>query len=102
LEKHKIKGRGSEIKMEFKMDQKVVLIFFALGAAIALISDFFTSLYPENGLLVATLFPFVVYVVALSVLLKTVRQMKIKSLIYNSFMSYFLIWAVIWILFYNL
>lgn len=88
--------------MEFKMDQKIVLIFFALGAVVALVSDFFTVLYPENGLIIAALFPFAVYAVALSTLLKTVRQMKTKSLIYNSFMSYFLIWAVIWILFYNL
>jgi hypothetical protein len=88
--------------MEFKIDQKIVLIFFALGAVIALVSDFFSSLYPEGGLFVAVLFPFAVYAVALSALLKTVRQKKIKSLVYNSFMSYFLIWAVIWILFYNL
>jgi len=89
--------------MELNTDQKIVLIFFVLGASVALTSNFFTStLSPVNNPFAALLFPVVIYAAGVSILLKTVNHKKKRSLIYNSFMSYFLIWLVIWILLYNL
>ncbi len=88
--------------MELKIEQKIVLAYFILGAAVAIVSNFFSSLSPVNNLFVALLFPLAVYAVALFILIKTVRHKKMKSLMYNSFLSYFLIWIVIWVLLYNL
>lgn len=89
--------------MGLKTEQKIVLIYSILGASVALTSSFFTSsLSPVNNLFIAFLFPVLIYLVALGILLKTVKHKRVKSLLYNSFMSYFLLWLVIWILLYNL
>ena len=89
--------------MEINIDQKIVMIFFTLGAAVALTSNFFSCpVSPVRSILLAFLFPAAVYLAALLILLKVVTQKKTKPLIYNSFMSFFLIWLVIWILLCNL
>ena len=88
--------------MELRIEQKIVLVYFALGAAVALVSDVFSSISPLSNPFAALLFPLVVYVVALYILIKNVKHKKMKSLVTNSLLSYFLIWLVIWVLLYNL
>lgn len=89
--------------MEFKIDQKIVLIYFVLGACVSFASALFIStLTPISNLLLSIAFPVVIYVVALYISSRTIDQKKMTSIVKTSFMSYFLIWVIIWILLYNL
>jgi Mn2+/Fe2+ NRAMP family transporter len=88
--------------MEFKIEQKIVAVYFALGLLVALASSFIASLSPSNGLMISISISLAVYIIALVTLLRLVKYKKTKTLVQNSMLSYFLIWLVVWLLLYNL
>jgi hypothetical protein len=85
------------------VEQIVVLIYTALGVGGGLISNFFTSAAsPYKTLVAALLVPLAVYFTSLALLLRTVQQKKKRWLVYNSFMTFALVWLVVWIFLFNI
>lgn len=84
------------------IEQKIILIYTGLGVGVGLISNFFThAASPYQNLATALLMPLAIYFISLTTLLKTIRQTKTKWLVYNSFVTFVLVWLIAWIFLYN-
>ncbi|MCS7105838.1 MAG: hypothetical protein NZ942_00775 [Candidatus Aenigmarchaeota archaeon] len=77
--------------------KKVTIVFLIAGIICGIISNYFSKIL--NNLFFSLTFPFIVYFVLLPVFK---RQMKIKLLIYNSFITFTLFWLVSWFTLYAL
>lgn len=85
------------------IEQIIILIYACLGVGVGLISNFFTSTAsPHQNLATALLVPLAVYFASLAFLLRTIQQKKKRWLVYNSFMTFILVWLVVWIFLFNI
>ena len=83
-----------------KIDQVFALGYLALGVFLGVLSNYLLS---SNGnLTFALVIPLFVYLVSLFPLLKFIKSKKRRWIITNSFITFVLIWLVVWILLYNL
>jgi Mn2+/Fe2+ NRAMP family transporter len=83
-----------------RIEQFIVLGYLFLGVSIGFVSNYFTK--NNSALTFALTFPLFLYFVSLFPLLKFVRQKKKTWLFYNTFITFILVWLVVWILLYNL
>jgi hypothetical protein len=83
-----------------KIEQLIALGYLILGIFFGVVSNYFT----KNGsdLSFALSFPLFAYFISLFPLLKFIKQKKKTQLFYSSFITFILIWLVVWILLYNL
>lgn len=82
-----------------KIDQKIVLIYLILGIILGYFSYYFSI---NSNLLIALIFPFVIFCIALFPLFKLVREKKKKWLIWNSFITFVLVWILVWLTLFNM
>lgn len=83
-----------------KIDQIIILIYVLLGLGLGTLSNYFLQIH--SNLLLALGLPALAYFVTLLPLLKIVRQKKKKWLFFNSFITFILVWVLVWITLYNL
>ncbi|MDI6798908.1 MAG: hypothetical protein QMD12_02855 [Candidatus Aenigmarchaeota archaeon] len=77
-----------------KVEQVVVLAFFSLGILSGSISNYFVK--AQESLMLALILPVIIYFIFLSLFKKLVKAKKFRWLIYNSLVTFVLIWLVVW------
>jgi hypothetical protein len=81
-----------------KREQGMAVLYSALGIAAGMISHFFAG----GDVLLALTAPLAVYIVVTIPLVRILNE-KRKGLIFsNTFMTFLLMWATVWILLFNL
>jgi large-conductance mechanosensitive channel len=83
-----------------RIERIILFVFLALGVLLGFASNYFTKTL--NSLILALIAPLVVYLVAQTPFMKLVKDKKKRWIFYNSFLTFFLVWLVIWIFLYNL
>lgn len=78
-----------------KLLQTITIVFLIAGIFSGIISDYFFKNFGSSYF--SLIFPFIVYFVLLSPFR---GKMKIRSLIYNSFITFILFWLVAWLTLY--
>ena len=81
-----------------KLEQKLVLIYLAIGIVTGVLSNY---LYEKMGLALAVAAPLVIYAISIAAFLNIVKDRKVKSVVINSFVTFILFWLVIWIFLFN-
>lgn len=76
--------------------RKLVSLFSVLGIIAGILSNYFSDL------ILSILIPLVILFISITTLIKIQKPKKKKALIYNSFITFVLIWLMVWILLYNL
>lgn len=84
--------------MKIKIDQKIVMVYTAIGLLAAFVSN---SL--SDNTTFSVLIPAVIYAAAtgLAYFLEKGEKNR-KKILTNSLMTFVLVWLTVWILFYNL
>ena len=77
-----------------KEDQLITIVFLLVG----IISGFVSGIF-ENIILAGSL-PLLIYLLVFLISTKFIQTKKIK-LLYGSFVTFVLVWLVIWIILYN-
>lgn len=83
-----------------KIERTILFVFLALGILLGFASNYFTKTL--NSFILALIAPLVVYLVAQAPFMKLVKDKKKRWIFYNSFLTFFLVWLVVWIFLYNL
>jgi len=78
-----------------KLEQKIAIIYSFIGIASGFLSNFL------NSLLYAVILPLAVYSISFIILVRLSKR-KILWLLSNSFITFLLVWLVVWIFLYNL
>jgi len=81
-----------------KVEKIIAFCYLVLGIAMGMVSNYFT----KSSSIIAFLIPFGIYVVSLFFLFRFVKNKKKTWIFYNSFITFALIWLVVWILVFNL
>lgn len=84
--------------VKMKIEQKIVAAYSVIGLACGLISDYFT---PAN-LTFALLVPAAIYFATMLPLVKLVKEQKMRMLVSNSLITFFLVWIMVWVFLYNI
>jgi len=84
--------------MEFKTDQKLASAYLALGAACGLLSNSLTNIMLPYALIL----PLVIYAATTFALLRFARGQKRMPMITTSFLTFVLVWAVVWVVLFNI
>lgn len=82
-----------------KVEKKITLVYTTMGVFLGLLTAYLLKI--NANLVVALALPVVVYFLSFLVLGFLVRQKKIL-LLYNSFVTFILIWLTVWILVYSM
>jgi uncharacterized membrane protein len=82
-----------------KIDQLIIGIYLAIGFISGYLSDYYVKL---NNLTISLLLPLVIYMISQPILLKIVKQKKKRWLMSNSFVTFVLVWLLVWITLHNL
>lgn len=82
--------------MNFNLEQKLTTLFFMLGLAAGIISNYVSNIFITIGIGAA------IYVVTFAVLANKVKSKKLKWLIANTLGTFILVWLVVWIFIFNL
>jgi len=77
-----------------KIEQIVVLAFLFLGVLSGFISNYFIK--NQESLMLALILPVIIYLIFLFPFKKLVKTKKFQWLIYNSLVTFILIWLVVW------
>ncbi|MBS3055734.1 MAG: hypothetical protein J4452_04585 [Candidatus Aenigmarchaeota archaeon] len=83
-----------------KIDQAIIAIYVLLGFGLGFFSNYFLQIH--SSLFLALGVPTLLYAATLLPLLKIVRQKKKKWLLSNSFVTFILVWILVWVTLYNL
>jgi len=83
-----------------KIDKIIVALYLFLGIFFGYISNYFNKIM--SNLTLALLVPVLLYVVSQPILIKFVKEKKRTWLISNSFITFVLVWLIVWILLHNL
>ena len=83
-----------------KTEKLLAFFYTVLGICAGIVSNFFTKI--GYGLEINFIFPLIVYLISLFFLKRFVKQKKKGWLFSNTFITFILVWLVIWILLYNL
>ncbi|MEM5836490.1 MAG: hypothetical protein QW451_01085 [Candidatus Aenigmatarchaeota archaeon] len=81
-----------------KVEKKIVLIYSLLGIVLAFATNYFSQL---GNIFLALALPLAVYSFSLPLLFLSLKGKKFL-IFYNSLITFFLIWFIFWIFFYNL
>lgn len=81
-----------------KLDQRIVAIYTVFGAAAALVANYLNPLSTALALIL----PFAAYLATLAPIVKGKGKKEKQRIILNSFLTLFLVWATVWIFFFNL
>lgn len=81
-----------------KIEQKIVLIYTLLAISSSFATHHFFGI---GDIFLAISLPLIVYAISLLLIFFWHKTKKIL-IFYNSFVTFFLIWVVLWILLYNL
>lgn len=79
------------------LDQRVTIVFTVMGIFAGVI-----SYYLSSPTILAIVSPLPLYVVTVSIITKLVKDKKIKQMVYNSAVTFVLVWLLVWIFLYNL
>ena len=79
-----------------KIERLVIVSFTTLGIVCGVVSSWF------GDLILGIIIPFIVYIVLSGIMLKFVKSKKKQWLISNSFITFVLMWLVVWISIFNL
>jgi len=82
-------------RLKLEMGQKLTMLYLVLGICAGLVSNTFTDAA------MALLSSFALYIVSLVPLIKLVKHKKTKWLMYNSLVTFFLVWLTVWIFLIN-
>jgi hypothetical protein len=83
-----------------RIERTILFVFLALGILVGFISNYLIK--SLNSLTLALLTPLVFYLIAQSPFMRFVKDKKKRWIFYNSFLTFFLIWIVVWIFLYNI
>ncbi|MFH0711149.1 MAG: hypothetical protein V1944_01070 [Candidatus Aenigmatarchaeota archaeon] len=83
-----------------KIDQLIISIYVLIGFGLGFFSNYFLRIH--SSLILALGFPALIYAITLFPLLKVVRQKKKRWLLSNSFITFILVWILVWVTLYNL
>jgi uncharacterized membrane protein len=83
-----------------KIDRIIILIYVLLGFGLGCFSNYFLRIH--SSLFLALGLPALIYAATLFPLLKIVRQKKKKWLLSNSFITFILVWILVWVTLYNM
>jgi len=83
-----------------RIERTILFVFLTLGILIGFTSNYFNKAL--DNLAFALITPLVVYLAAQVPFMKFVKDKKKKWIFYNSFLTFFLIWIVVWILLHNM
>lgn len=81
-----------------KVDQKIILVYLIVGIVLGCFSYYFSI---NSNLILACLFPLAIFCLFLLPLFKLVREKKKKWLIWNSLVTFLLVWILVWLTLYN-
>lgn len=79
-----------------KAEQISILLFLASGIIAGIVSNYL------NNFMFAFVASIVIYLLGLMVVIKFMRERKVKKIVTNTFITFLLFWLVVWILLYNL
>lgn len=82
-----------------KAEQVVTSVYVVLGIIFAYVSEYFTKSFPN--ILLAISIPFLFYAISVGPLFKLGKLQKRKMLVSNSLVTFFFVWIVAWIIFFN-
>lgn len=82
-----------------KAEQVITAVYVVLGIAFSYMSNYLTKTFPN--VLLAVSIPFIFYGLSVGPLFKLGKLHKRKMLISNSLITFFCVWLVVWIVFYN-
>jgi len=85
-----------------KEQRIIVLLFTVLGLICGYLSDYLFSSFENAGLPLAVITPLLICVVSISLTSKYIRGKKKSWMISNTFITFILVWLVIWIFLYNI
>jgi len=83
-----------------KVDQVIVFTYFILGIVLGEVSNYFNKVL--GSLLLAFIVPFALYIFSTFPLFTLFKQKKKKWLIQNSFITFILVWFIVWIIAHNM
>jgi len=83
-----------------RIERTILFVFLALGILLGFISNYLIK--SLNSLTLALLTPLVFYLIAQAPFMRFVKDKKKRWIFYNSFLTFFLIWIVVWIFLYNI
>jgi hypothetical protein len=81
-----------------KMDQRIVGVYTVVGAVAGLLAQYLTPISIQLALII----PFSMYLASLAVFVRGTRGKERNRVIFNSFLTLFLVWATVWVFFFNL
>jgi hypothetical protein len=82
-----------------KAEQVVTSVYVVLGIIFAYVSSYFTKSF--SNIFFAISIPFLFYALSIGPLFKIGKLHKRKMLISNSLVTFFFVWLVAWIIFFN-
>lgn len=80
------------------LEQKIVTVYSLAGFVCGMVSNYLNTF----SLTLALLLPMAVYLVTLLPLIKFVKERKLRMLISNSLITFFLVWLMVWVFLHNL
>jgi len=87
-----------ENMVKMKIEQKIVAIYTVIGAVSGLISNYLTAI----SVFWAAISAFMIYFGTVLPILKAKEGKKKKSISFNAAMTFFLVWATVWVFLFNL
>jgi len=82
-----------------KAEQFITSVYAVLGIVFAYVSNYFSKSFPNIFLAISI--PFLFYGISVGPLFKLGKLHKRKMLVSNSLVTFFFVWLVAWIIFYN-
>ena len=82
-----------------KAEQFITSVYVVFGIACAYLSNYLTK--NLQNIFLAISLPFIIYVISVGPLFKLGKLHKRKMLVSNSLITFFVVWLVVWIIFYN-
>ena len=82
-----------------KAEQVVTSVYVVLGILFAYVSEYFTKSFPN--IYFAISIPFIFYALSVGPLFKIGKLHKRKMLVSSSLVTFFFVWLVAWIIFFN-
>jgi len=86
------------MKLNIMLEQKIVAVYSAVGFACGVLSNYLTTI----NLSLALLLPTACYFATLFPLIKLIKERKLRMLVSNSLITFFLVWLMVWVFLQNL
>jgi hypothetical protein len=80
-----------------KIEQKLVTLYTVMGVLCGILSNYLMS-----NLMFALLLPVACYLGSIVMVIKMVKERKLRMIISNSLITFFAVWITMWVFLYNL